>query len=142
MSACTFFGHRDCPESILPKLRNTLVELITHHGVDLFYVGNHGQFDRFVRAQLRLLEKEYPHIRYAVVLAYLPREGSCLEEDASDTMLPEGIESVHPKYAIVWRNNWMLRNADYVVAYVTHTWGHSAGFVQKARAQKRIVIDL
>lgn len=139
MSACTFFGHRDCPESILPKLRHTLVELITQHGVDLFYVGNQGQFDRYVRGQLRLLEKEYPHIRYAVVLAYMP---ACREEDASDTMLPEGIESVHPKYAIVWRNNWMLRNADYVVAYVTRPWGSASGFIQKARAQKRIVIDL
>ena len=28
-------------------------------------------------------------------------------------MLPEGIESLHPHYAISWRNNWMLRHSDY-----------------------------
>ena len=39
MSACTFFGHRDCPSSIKPKLREALIDLIENHTVDMFYVG-------------------------------------------------------------------------------------------------------
>ena len=81
----------------------------------MFYVGNQGQFDTIVRGVLRELKKEYPQINYAVVLAYIP--GKQNEYDDSDTMLPEGIESVHPRYAISWRNNWMLRQSDYVVTY-------------------------
>ena len=65
---------------------------------------------------LRELAEEYPDIRYAVVLAYLP-EAISQEADFSDTMLPEGVETIHPKYAITWRNNWMLRESDYVVTY-------------------------
>ena len=72
MPTCTFFGHRDCPETIKPKLKETLIDLITRHGIDTFYVGNHGHFDAYVRSTLRALKQEYPHIRYAVVLAYLP----------------------------------------------------------------------
>ena len=45
MAACTFFGHRDCPETMKTKLREALVDLITNHGVDMFYVGYQGQFD-------------------------------------------------------------------------------------------------
>ena len=129
MPACTFFGHRDCLETIRPKLRSTLKDLIAEHNVDMFYVGNQGRFDALVRAELRELQEEYPHIRYAVVLAYMPQQG---QESNSDTMLPEGIEAVHPRYAISWRNNWMLQQSGYVVAYVTHSWGGAAHFLKTA----------
>lgn len=45
MSACTFFGHHDCPSSIKPKLREVLVDLIENHAVDMFYVGQQGVYD-------------------------------------------------------------------------------------------------
>ena len=141
MRVCTFFGHRDCPDSIKNKLREVLIDLITNHDVDTFYVGNHGQFDALVRHSLRQLKKEYPRITYAVVLAYMP--GKPKEyEDYSDTMIPEGIEAVHPRYAISWRNNWMLQRADYVVTYITHSWGGATGFAKKAVTLKKIIISL
>ena len=49
MSACTFFGHHDCPSSIKEKLRDTLIDLIEHHAVDMFYVGQQGAFDAIVQ---------------------------------------------------------------------------------------------
>ena len=36
MSVCTFFGHRDCPESVRPIVRAVLEILIEEQGVDLF----------------------------------------------------------------------------------------------------------
>ena len=55
MSACTFFGHRDCPSSIKPKLREVLIDLIENHTVDMFYVGQQGAFDSMVRSVLKEL---------------------------------------------------------------------------------------
>ena len=52
MSACTFFGHRDCPSSIKPKLREVLINLIENHAVDMFYVGQQGAFDGIVLKEL------------------------------------------------------------------------------------------
>ena len=141
MSTCTFFGHRDCPETIKPKLREVLVELITNHSVDMFYVGHQGQFDAMVRSVLRELKEKYPQIHYAVVLAYMPSKQNEYD-DFSDTMLPEGIESVHPHYAISWRNNWMLSRSDYVVAYITHYWGGAVQFAGKAARQGKTVINV
>lgn len=139
MSVCTFFGHRDCPETVKPYLREVLVDLITNKGVDTFYVGNQGRFDAIARSVLRELEKEFPEIRYAVVLAYLPGEKRAYD-GYSDTMLPEGIEAVHPRYAIEWRNRWMLQRADFVVIYITHHWGGAANFAEKAiRAGKTVI---
>ena len=141
MPACTFFGHRDCPETIKPKLKETLIDLITNHGIDTFYVGNHGHFDAYVRSTLKELQQVYPHIRYAVVLAYLPGKKSEYE-DLSDTILPEGIESVPPRFAISWRNNWMLKHSDYVVTYIAHSHGGAYQFVEKAQRQKKEIIPL
>ena len=143
MCCCTFFGHRDCPSSIEFKLRATLIDLIENHNVDRFYVGNHGAFDVMVRSTLRELKTIYPHIDYAVVLAYLP---TILSEfgsrDFADTLLPEGIESVPKRYAISWRNNWMLNQADYVVTYITHSWGGAAQYAEKSKRQKKKVLNL
>lgn len=141
MLSCTFFGHRDCPATIRPRLREVLVELIEHRGVELFYVGRQGAFDALVRGVLRELTAEYPHIRYAVVLERLPggRRGG---EDLSDTMLPEGLEKVHPRWAISRRNAWMLDQADYVVTYVTRAWGGAARFTAAAVRQKKKVLNL
>ena len=141
MPACTFFGHRDCLDAIKPKLRQVLIDLIENHNVDMFYVGNQGRFDAIVRSELRDLQREYSQINYAVVLAYMP--GKQTEyDDHSDTMLPEGIESVHPRYAISWRNSWMLKQSDYVVTYITHTYGGAAQYAGKANRQKKCVINL
>lgn len=141
MAVCTFFGHRDCPEAVKPYLREVLVDLIVNKGVDTFYVGNQGRFDGIVRSVLRELVQAYPEIRYAVVLAYLPGEKRAYNDD-SDTMLPEGIEDVHPHYAVVWRNRWMLQRADFVVTYIAHPWGGAARFADKARRVGKTVINL
>ena len=93
MTICTFFGHRDCPTSIKPKLRKVLIDLIENHAIDLFYVGRQGAFDSMVRSVLKELASIYPHIRYAVVLERIPGKQDSLWDDFS-TILPEGIETV------------------------------------------------
>lgn len=140
MSVCTFFGHRECPEAVKEVLRHT-VEGLIKQGVDTFYVGNHGQFDACVRSTLRQLTARYPHIRYAVVLAYLPVKRDPYE-DHSDTLFPEGLEQVPRRFAIDHRNRWMLRQADCVVCYTPYPWGGAYKFVQQARKQGKAVIAL
>ena len=136
----TFFGHKDTPKEIEPTLRTTLVDLIENHGATEFYVGNNGNFDTMVRRQLEELSKIYP-ITYSVVLAYLPTKKNEYE-DHSNTILPEGIETVPKRFAISWRNKWMIEQSDIVVTYVTHTFGGAAQFKEMAKRQGKTVIEL
>ena len=140
MSACTFFGHRELFENLESALYQAIENLIVHESVGTFYVGNHGQFDALVRRVLKNLEKKYS-IRYAVVLAYMPT-GKSEYEDLSDTMLPEGLENVHPRYAIDRRNKWMIDQSDFVIAYVTHGWGGAAKYASLAKRKGKIVYSL
>lgn len=135
---CTFFGHRDTPKEIEPTLRSTLIDLIENKNVNLFYVGNHGNFDAMVRRQLEDLSKTYP-IKYYVVLAYMP--GKSAEPD-EHTILPEGIETIPKRFAIFYRNKWMLNKSDIVVTYVTRNFGGAAQFKKMAENQGNFTINL
>ena len=135
MTACTFFGHRDCPGSVRERLYEEIERLIRHQLVDTFYVGTQGAFDRMAYAVLVELRQRYSHIIVYRVLAYLPKLSDIAKERnlLDDTILPEGIESVHPRYAIVHRNNWMIDHSDYVIAYVTHNFGGAYQAVERAK---------
>lgn len=139
--ACTFFGHRDCPETIKPKIRTAVIDLIENHGVTMFYVGNQGNFDRLVRSILKEVTTAYPEVGYAVVLAYMP-SAKKRADDSSDTLLPDGIEKVPKRFAIPWRNKWMIEHADYVVTYVTRLFGGAAQFSALAKSKGKIIYDI
>ena len=136
----TFFGHKDTPKEIEPTLRTTLVDLIENHGATEFYVGNNGNFDTMVRRQLENLSQTYP-ITYNVVLAYLPTKKNEYE-DHSNTILPEGIETVPKRFAISYRNKWMVEQSDIVVTYVARTYGGAWQFKTMAERQGKMVIEL
>ena len=137
---CTFFGHKDTPKEIEPTLRSTLIDLIENKNVNVFYVGNNGNFDIMVRHQLEDLSKTY-NINYSVVLAYLPTEKNKYD-NLTNTIYPEGLETVHKRFAISWRNKWMIQQSDIVVTYVTHNFGGAAQFKEMAVKQSKNVVEL
>ena len=140
---CCFFGHKDTPSTIAPELENVLTDLIENHGVVSFLMGHQGGFDHMALGAVRKLKERYPHITYNVVLAYMPgekEEWSFYEPE--ETMYPEGLEEVHPRYAISWRNKWMLTESEYVVAYVKHSWGGAAKYYESAQKKNTKIINI
>lgn len=147
MYACTFFGHRDCPNDIKTNLYSVLTHLLTHlivkKNVDTFYIGQQGNFDKIVHTVLQEMVKKYPHIPYFTVLERLPNSQNEFDAvDNSGTLIPEGIENVHPRYAISWRNILMINQSSYVVTYITHSWGGAAKFANRAKRQNKTVINI
>ena len=138
MSACTFFGHRDCYRLDEEVLRDH-IQMLIDQGVDTFYVGNQGHFDGMVYRCLKHLRQIYPHIRVFVVLAYLPTK-KIQGQDFSDTIYPQ-IEG-HPKFAIDRRNRWMVRTSDYCLCYINHTWGGAYKYALMAKRRGIKLINL
>ena len=138
MAVVTFFGHRDTPKETEPALRLTLIDLIENKNATLFYVGNHGNFDAMVRRQLEDLSKTYP-IKYYVVLAYMPGKNDTPDEHS---ILPEGIETVPRRFAINYRNKWMLTKSDIIVTYVTRPFGGAWEFKQMSERLDKTIINL
>ncbi len=140
---CSFFGHKDTPSFVYPILVDVIRKLITDRGVTHFMVGNQGAFDSMVLKVLREVKALYPQICYNVVLAYVPGKNDKYEfYTPYETVLPGGIEAVPKRFAISWRNKWMLRESQIVVCYITHTWGGAAQFVEYAKRKNREIINL
>ncbi len=139
---CTFFGHWDTGEEIIPDLQKEIINLIENKNVDTFYVGNHGHFDGYAEEILKNLKEIYPHIKYSVVLAYLPRGDDGDYYDFSNTIYPEGIEKSPLKFAITKRNKWMIEKSDFVITYVKRVIGGAAQFKELAEKKKKIIIEI
>ena len=92
---------------------------------------------------LRLLKEfEKPYsITYDVVLAYLPRKTDPFFE-AYYTVLPEGIETVPRRFAIDYRNKWMVEHSDIVITYVERPFGGAAEFKALAEKEGKKIVEL
>lgn len=145
MYTCTFFGHSDCPDNIESALRECIVDLIKNKEVGLFLVGNEGKFDKLVQRILWELKQQDYKFDYYVVTAYfqmLKKDDVASSVYKHPTMMPADFEKVPPRYAIDFRNNYMLKEADFVVVYVTRSFGGAAKFVQKAVRKKKMFINI
>lgn len=120
-------------------MKAVIIGLIEQQGANSFYVGNHGNFDRFAASVLEELKLVYPHIEYRIVLAYLP---ACKDKSCTNTVFPEGIEAVPKRFAINFRNRWMINQSDTVVAYITHSFGGASKFVEIARKKNKRIINI
>lgn len=140
---CSFFGHKDAPASLYPEIKAQITHLILHRQADSFMVGNQGNFDSMVLRALRELKKAHPHICYNVVLAYMPQQKQeYILYTPEETFLPEGLETVPKRFAISFRNKWMVRQSDAIVCYIRHAWGGAAQFVTLAKKQNKEIINL
>lgn len=141
---CCFFGHSNCPNNIRQKLKEEIVKMMDGSESVMFYIGHQGDFDSMVRSVMKELIKEGMEVNYAVVLAYMPGQKYefALPDEYADTMFPEGLENVHPKFAISWRNSWMISKSDSVICYVKYHTGGAYQFVEKARRKGKTIINL
>ena len=140
-TAACFFGHREVTQNIRDRLTAIIEKLITENGVTNFYVGHQGQFDNVAYSVLKELKVKYPHIRYSVVLAYMPDE-HIKEVYGEDTLFPDGMENVPKKFAISKRNDWMIQHSSFAICYVYKITGGAAKFREKAEKRGLQIIDV
>ena len=135
----TFCGHKEVADrdAVEQWLRLVCSDLIAH-GADEFYLGGYGGFDFLCASVLRELKKTNSQIRLILVLPYL---NSSMITDGYDETLYPPLESVPRRFAISRRNEWMVRECDTIVAYVTHGWGGAAKTLEYARRKNKAVLQ-
>ena len=134
----TFCGHRRCPDSAeLRAWLTNCVETLIAEGADRFYLGGYGDFDRISASVVWGLKERHPNIESVLVLAYLGRE---INADKYDRTMYPPIESAPMRFAITYRNRWLVDNSDALVAYVLLDSGGAAETRRYARnSGKRII---
>ena len=136
---CTFFGHKDAPESIKEKLEFEINSLI-QSGIKSFLVGNNGYFDYLVQDLLKYISKDQNNIHYNIVLSKINEQA--VSGCQHSTVFPEGLEFAHPKYAICKRNDWLIKNSNIAIVYVTNSYSNCYKWAKKALSNGLKVINL
>lgn len=139
----TFFGHRDTPNNIRLVVEKVLIDIIKNNDKVIFYIGNQGNFDYIVINILKKLKGLYSNFEFFIVLAYMPNasyKNSCFSD--LQTIVPDNLEYAHPKYAIEYRNRWMIQRCDLVITYVKSEIGGAAKFRRESIKKQKSIINI
>ena len=142
----TFCGHSNClfSDEEKEKLKQLLIKEIRKNPTCKFYLGGYGDFDSLCLRTLRELKKEFQDIELIFITPYLDKNYSKLEHAKyhyDDIIFPP-LESVPRKFAILKRNEWMVEEADLVIAYVKYSWGGAAKTLEYAKRKKVPLVNI
>ena len=131
-------------------VKDKVKEQVRKHASDadvVCYLGGYGDFDMLCAVACKELKKERGGIELVVVAPYLTlswqakikemkRYGLC------DTAIYPPIENAPPRVAIARRNEWIMANADLVIAYVEQSYGGAYTALKAAKRRKKKIINL
>ena len=136
----TFCGHSEIhySEDIEQKLFDIVEELIKN-GANEFLLGGYGNFDNLAAKALKKLKKKYAHINSILVIPYLDRK---YDLELYDSSVYPPLEDVPQRFAISKRNEWMIQNSEFVVAYVKYSWGGAIKTLEFAQRKSKKIINI
>ncbi len=145
----TFFGHSSIfyDESIETILYDLIKKHIAPEEKNTFLCGGYGNFDSLCAKVCRKLKKEYPMIEIVYVSPYLSvshqnRIKEIMNLGIYDSSVYPPIENVPLKYAIIKRNEWMVKEADVIFFYVKHEYGGAYRIMNHAMKKKKGIINI
>ena len=140
----TFLGHADFlrTEEYEGQILSFLEEIVGDLPAEM-YLGGYGGFDRFAFECCKKYKATHPYISLVSIFPYLPVDDryNCRDKGYDLSVYPE-IENRPKKYAIVYRNRYMVEKADFVIAYVTHAWGGAYAAYKYAKRRGKRVFNL
>ena len=143
----TFCGHANFfkSEEYEQKILTFLEEKRGDQPADL-YLGGYGDFDSFAYDCCRKYQETHPKVSLVFVTPYLDVEYQKNHLDHQrtryDSMIYPEIEDKPKRYAILYRNKYMVEKADYVVAYVSRNWGGAYQTYKHAKRRGKLIFNL
>ena len=136
----TFCGHSNFSfdTTVKEKLKKLLLQEIRKHHACKFYLGGYGDFDSLCLSTLKELKIEFPNIELLFITPYLDNNYSKIETAKLyyDGIIYPPLENVPRRFCILKRNEWMVNEADLVIAFVKYSWGGAAKTLEYAKRKK------
>ena len=143
----TFCGHSNFIESndMEKKLLSILTESVGDSQADL-YLGGYGSFDAFALKCAKKFKASHPDTNLFFITPYITEnyQKNRLQQMAReyDAIIYPDIENVPPRFAITYRNKYMVEKSDIVIAYITHTWGGAYQTYKYAKRKRKRIINI
>ena len=145
----TFIGHNSLPNctDLYETIKRTIIENIKNSDQIFFYCGGYGDFDNICAKACRCIKNEHYNCEVLFITPYITESQQkkikyLINAHLYDSTIYPPLENVPLKFAISKRNEWMVENADIIIAYVNRTFGGAYKTLQYARKKKKHIINL
>ncbi len=145
----TFIGHsslNNCKD-LRSKIENAIIENTTSEGYISFYCGGYGDFDNLCAGVCRSIKENKSNCENVFITPYITERQQkkmqyLIDNKLYDSTIYPPLENVPDKFAIIKRNEWMIDQADLIIAFVKHTYGGAFTALEYARKKKKHIINL
>ena len=143
----TFCGHSQfqCSKELEQKILDILEKEVGDISAEM-YLGGYGDFDEFAYRCCKKYKETHPNIKLIFVTPYLFPEyqKNQLSELSSryDFILYPPLEDTLPRFAIIYRNRYMVDAADFVIAFVSHSFGGAHTTLKYAQKKRKKIFNL
>ena len=143
----TFFGHahffksEECEKKIIAFLE----ENVGDSSADM-YLGGYGDFDSLAYDCCKKYQKTHPKVSLLFITPYMTvdyqRNYLEYQKTRYDGVIYPEIENKPLRFAITYRNKWMVEKADCVVAYIDHECGGAYTAYKYAKRKGKYIFNL
>ena len=143
----TFFGHSsfvgrsEYEERVLKFLESVVGDRTAE-----MYLGGYGGFDAFAYSCCKKYKQTHPNVSLVFITPYITAEyqKNHLEGLRSlyDFIVYPQIEDKLPRFAITYRNKWMVENADHIVVGIDHAYGGAYRAYRHALTKGKPIVNV
>ncbi len=143
----TFCGHSNFHGNAEyeQKIISILEKNVGNSPADI-YLGGYGNFDAFAYSCCKKYKQTHPKISLVFTTPYITPQYQKnhleYEKTRYDSIVYPEIEDKPPKFAITYRNRYMVDSADLVIAYITHNTGGAYATYHYAEKRGKSIINI
>ena len=143
----SFFGHSNFQKTkeYEEKILAILHDKVNSAAVD-FYLGGYGAFDDFAYECCKKYKETHPYVTLTFVTPYitLDYQKNHLQNEKSkyDDIIYPDIEDKPLRFAITYRNKWIVEQSDYIICAIDHSWGGAFKTYQYALQKGKTVFNI
>ena len=122
------------PRHLLPETLLTSAAVLSFNGIYCFLINS------------KKYKKTHPNVSLIFVTPYIREEYQKahlgFHNERYDGMVYPPIENIPLKFAILYRNKYMVEESDFVIAYITHNYGGAYKMYSYAKSKGKNVINI
>jgi uncharacterized phage-like protein YoqJ len=143
----TFCGHSHFKKTTdaEQKILEFLEEKIGNQDAEI-YLGEYGGFDNFAYDCSKKYKDTHSNVSLVFVTPYITenyqKNHLIYQQKRFDSIIFPPIEDKPLKFAIYYRNKYMIEKADYIIAYINHNTGGAYESYKHAKRKNKYIFNL
>ncbi len=145
----TFIGHSSLEKSdeLFVLIKEAILNNVDYYDKNIFYCGGYGDFDEMCRKVSCDLKSTFDNMEVVFVSPYFTLQQqnkikNLIRAGMYDTVIYPELEKVPLKFAINYRNQWMIERADLIIACVSNEYGGAYKSLCFAQRKRKKIINL